>query len=95
MQAQRSFSRPGVILSLLGGALAIYGMFFLPMVFGNGGNCLASINTPSSEWTVVSVSFYLQPAKFRGRAPDFPLLAVLYVLGTGIASFFRDSSPKR
>jgi hypothetical protein len=50
IQSQRSSSRIGAILSLLGGALVIYGVFFLPMVFGNGGGSF----TPTSEWEVAN-----------------------------------------
>ncbi len=88
MQSQRSFSRIGPILSLLGSVLVIYGVFFLPMVFGNGGGSF----TPTSEWTVANTG-----------APAVPvglvllvllLLSVLFVLVTSVASFFRRLTPK-
>ncbi len=37
MYSQRLSSLIGTILSLLGGALVFYSVFFLPMVFGSGG----------------------------------------------------------
>jgi hypothetical protein len=84
MQSQRSSSRIGAILSLLGGALVLYGVFFLPMVFGNGGGSA----TPTSEWDVAtngsSVALVLLAVL---------LLGVLFVLGTSAASFFRSLSP--
>src|SRR5439155_19229259 len=48
MQAQRLSARIGAILSLLGGALVIFGVFFLPMVFGYGGGSA----TPHTELDV-------------------------------------------
>ena len=88
MQSQRSSSRIGTILSLLGSVLVIYSVFFLPMVFGNGGGSF----TPTSEWTVANTG-----------APAVPiglvflvllLLSVLFVLVTSVASFFQRLSPR-
>ena len=73
------------ILSLLGGALVIYGMVFLPMFFGNG---VSSADVPNfelnynSSWLPFAVVLTL------------PLLSVLFVLGTSAASFFRELSPR-
>ena len=79
MQSQRLSARLGAILSLLGGALVIYGMFFLPMFFGNG---VSSNDVPEFEFVLpFSVILVL------------PLLSVLFVLGTSAASFFRRLSP--
>jgi hypothetical protein len=81
MQSQRSSSRIGTILSLLGGALVIFGVFFLPMVFGNGGGSY----TPTSEWTVANNG---TPVALVLLA--LLLLSVLLVLVTSAASFFRE-----
>ena len=85
MQSQRLSARLGAILSLLGGALVIYGVFFLPMVFGHGGGSLE----PTSEWTVAN-AFSLAGVVLLA----LPLLSVLFVLGTSAASFFQELSPK-
>ena len=88
MQAQRLSARIGAILSLLGGALIIYGVFFLPMVFGNASPCC--VNIPFSEWTVAN-AFSLVGVRLLA----LPLLALLFVLGTkSKASFFQELSPK-
>ncbi len=84
MQSLRLSSRIGAILSLLGGALVIYGVFFLPMVFGNGGGSFE----PHSEWYVAN----------NGSSVALGLLAllllsVLLILVTSAVSFFRDLSP--
>jgi hypothetical protein len=84
MQLQRTSSRIGAILSLLGGALVIYGVFFLPMVLGCAGGCLG----PTSQWTVAN-SFSLAGVVLLA----LPLLSVLFVLGTSVASFFQELSP--
>jgi len=84
MQSQRSSSRIGAILSLLGGALVIYGVFLLPMVFGSGGGSF----TPTSEWEVANNG---SPVALMLVA--LLLLSVLLVLVTSAASFFRDLSP--
>jgi len=84
MQAQRLTARLGAILSLLGGALVIYGVFFLPMVFGHGGGDFE----PTSEWTVAN-AFSLAGVVVLA----LPLLAVLLVLGTSAASLFGALSP--
>ena len=89
MQLQRSSSRIGAILTILGGALVIFGWFFLPMVFGNGGGSF----TPTSEWTVVN--FYFEYVnKAVAVLLTFPLLSVLFILGRSAASFFRELSPR-
>ncbi len=85
MQAQRLSARIGTILSILGGALVIYGVFFLPMVFGHGGGSLE----PTSEWTVAN-AYSLAGVVLLA----LPLLSVLFVLGTSVASFFQELSPK-
>ena len=86
MQSQRSSSRLGAILSLLGGALVIFGVVFLPIVYGNGGG---NGSIPVSEWTV---------AGFLGLAGmvllALPLLSVLFVFGTSVASLFGELSPR-
>ena len=86
MPSQRSSSRLGAILSLLGGALVIFGVFFLPIVYGNGGG---NGSIPVSEWTV---------AGFLGLAGmvllALPLLSVLFVFGTSAASLFGEPSPR-
>ena len=85
MQSQRLSARFGAILSLLGCALVIFGVFFLPMVFGHGGGSLE----PTSEWTV-AIAFSLAGVVLLA----LPLLSVLFVLGTSAASFFQELSPK-
>ena len=49
MHPQRSSSRFGAILSLVRGALVIFGVLYLPMAHGNGGG---DGGIPVSEWTV-------------------------------------------
>ena len=85
MQSQRLSARLGAILRLLGGALVIFGVFFLPMVFGHGGGSLE----PTSEWTVAN-AYSLAGVVLLA----LPLLSVLFVLGTSAASFFQELSPK-
>jgi hypothetical protein len=77
-------ARFGAVLSLLGGALVIYGVFFLPMVFGNGGGSA----TPTSEWDVATNGSSVALVLLANL-----LLGVLFVLGTSVASFFRRLSP--
>ena len=84
MQSQQLSARIGAILSLLGGALVIYGMFFLPMVFGYGGGNA----TPHSEWEVAHDSSLVGAVLVA-----LCLLSVLFVVGTSVASFFRTLSP--
>jgi hypothetical protein len=89
MHTQRSSSRFGAILSLLGGALVIFGVLYLPMVHGNGGG---DATIPVSEWVVADFFFrYAFPPTAVLLA--FPLLVVLFVLGTSAASLFRELSP--
>ncbi len=91
MKSQRTSPRLGAILSLLGGALVIYGVFFLPMVFGHGGGEF----TPTSEWTVVKVYFlYFLYVPVVAVLLALPLLSLLLVLGTSAASLFRELSPR-
>ena len=78
MQSLRLSARIGAILSLLGGALVIYSVFFLPMFFGNG---VSSADVPNFEFVQFSVLLVL------------PLLSVLIILGTSAVSFFRELSP--
>ncbi len=84
MQSQQSSSLIGAILSLLGGALVIYSMFFLPMFFGNG---VSSADVPNFE--LIYTSYWMLFAVLL----TLPLLSVLFVLGTSAASFFRELSP--
>lgn len=86
MRLQRLSTPLGAILSFLGGALIIYGVFFLPMVFGNASPCCVHI--PFSEWTVAN-AFSLVGVVLLA----LPLLSVLFVLGTSAASFFQELSP--
>jgi hypothetical protein len=89
MRSQRSFSRVNPLLILLGGALVFFGVFFLPMVHGNGGG---SATIPVSEWTVANFFFrYVFPPAAVLLA--LPLLLVLFVVGASVASFFRELSP--
>jgi len=85
MQSQRLSSRLGAILSLLGGTLVIYGVFFLPMFYGNG---VSSADVPVFEFAN-SDSFCLPVDVFWA----LPLLSVLFVLGASAASLFRELSP--
>jgi hypothetical protein len=86
MPSQRSSTRLGAILSLLGGALVIYGVFFLPIVYGNGGG---NGSIPVSEWTVAG---FLGPTGMVLLA--LPLLSVLFVLATSAASLFGELSTR-
>ena len=87
MQTQRSSSRIGPIFSLLGSILVIYGVFFLPMVFGNGGGSF----TPTSEWTVANTGAPAVPLGLVFLA--LLLLSVLFVSVTSVASFFLRLTP--
>ena len=85
------------ILSLLGGALVIYGVFFLPMfiVSGGSGN-VNNTSTPWYEWSVVmNALFHESLVALRVGAVLFalPLLSVLFVLATSVARFFQELSP--
>jgi hypothetical protein len=86
MQSLRLSSRIGAILSLLGGALVIYGVFFLPIFIGNGGGGGGQV----SEW-------YFMNFNSAGLQIDvlvaLPLLSVLLILVTSAISFFRELSP--
>lgn len=88
MQLQRSTSRIGTVLSLLGGTLVIYAVFFLPMVFGNGGGSF----TPTSEWIVAKTGAPAVPIGLVILA--LLLLSVLFVLVTSVTSFFQILSPR-
>lgn len=85
MQSQRLSTRIGMILSLLGGVLVIFGVFFLPMVFGHGGGSLE----PTSEWTVANAYSLVGVVVLA-----LPLLSALFVLGTSATSFSHELSPK-
>jgi hypothetical protein len=89
MQSQRSSSRIGTILSLIGCVLVIYAVFFLPMVFGNGGGSF----TPTSEWSVANFYFFYI-SKLSAVFLALLLLSVLFVLATSIASFFQKHTPR-
>jgi hypothetical protein len=90
MQSQRSSSLIGTFLSLLGCALVICGVFFLPMSFGNGAS---NADVPNfelnfyfdSSWGAIWVTFAV--------LLTLPLLSMLFVLGTSAVSFFRELSP--
>jgi Flp pilus assembly pilin Flp len=88
MQLQRSYTRIGTILSLLGGTLVIYSVFFLPMVFGSGGGSF----TPTSEWTVANTGAPAVPMGLVFLA--LLMISVLFVLVTSVSSFFRKLRPK-
>ena len=88
MQLQQSSARIGPILSLLGSILVIYSVFFLPMVFGNGGGSF----TPTSEWTVANTGAPAVPIGLVFLA--LLLLSVLFVFVTSAASFFQRLSPR-
>jgi len=85
MQSQRSSSLMSAILCLLGGALVIYGMVFLPMFFGNG---VSSADVPNFELS------YTSPWLPFAVVLTLPLLSALFVVGTSAASFFRELSPR-
>jgi hypothetical protein len=85
MKSQRLTARLGAVLSLLGGALVLYGVFFLPMVLGEAGGSLG----PTSEWTVAN-TFSLVGVVLLA----LPLVSVLFILGTSAASLFQELSPK-
>jgi hypothetical protein len=89
MKRQRPSARIDAILSLLGGALVLFGVFFLPIVHGDGGG---SATIPVSEWEVADFFFhYASPPAAVLLA--LPLLLVLLVLGMSAASLFRALSP--
>lgn len=85
VRVQRSASLLSAILCLLGGALVIYGMVFLPMFFCNRVNSDDVTNFAlnyTSSWQPFAVVL------------TFPILSVLFVVGTSAASFVRELSPK-
>ena len=88
MHSPRRSTRFGAVLSLLGGALIIYGMFFLPMVIGNGGGSF----TPHSAWEVADffIHYLCGPASV---ALALPLLLMLVVLALSLVRLFHDLSP--
>lgn len=88
MNSPRRFARLGAILSLLGGVLIIYGMFFLPMVIGTGGGSV----TPHSAWEVADffLHYMCGPASV---VLALPLLLMLVVLGMSVVSLFQELSP--
>jgi hypothetical protein len=90
MQAPRSApsTRVGAILSLLGGALVIYGVCFLPLAIGNGGGSF----TPHSEWEVANFFFHYMCGP-TSLVVALPLLLVLVVLGMSVANLFHELSP--
>ncbi len=88
MHGQQSSTRYGTILSLLGSALIIYSVFFLPMVFGSGSGSF----TPTSEWTVANTGAPAVPVGLVFLA--LLLLSALFVLVTSAASFFQRLSPR-
>src|SRR5260370_41607733 len=73
MQSQRSSSRLGAILSLLGGALVIFGVFCLPIVYGNGGG---NGGIPVSEWTVAGFLGLAGVGLLGPSLPSVPLRVV-------------------
>jgi hypothetical protein len=87
MHSQQTSSRNGPIFSLVGSVLVIYGVFFLPMVFGNGGGSF----TPTSEWTVANTGAPAVPIGLVFLA--LLLLSVLFVSVTSVASFFLRLTP--
>jgi hypothetical protein len=87
MQSQRSSSLLGAILSLLGGALVIYGVFFLPLFIGNGGCCA---DAQVSEWQFMNFNSAGLPVDVLVA---LPLLSVLLIVVTSAVSFFREFSP--
>ena len=78
----------GAILILLGDALVIYGVCFLPMAIGNGGGSF----TPTSEWDVANFFFHYMcgPASLVAA---LPLLLMLVVLGMSVISLFHGCLP--
>jgi hypothetical protein len=91
MQSPRLTSRIGAILSLLGGILVIYGVFSLPMSFGNG---VSRTDVPNFELDFYFHSNWVPLAVAFGVVLTLPLLCVLFVLGTSAVSFFRELSPR-
>lgn len=90
-------SRIGAVLGILGGALVIFGVFFLPMfiVSGGSGN-VNNTSTPWYEWSVVvGALFHESLVALQVGAVLFalPLLSVLFVLATSVARFFQELSP--
>jgi hypothetical protein len=96
MQLQRPSSRVGAILSLLGSALVLCGVFFLPMLIVSGG--IGNPNNrhyPTFEASVVYEFLRSSALGLQVIAVLFtlPLLSVLFVLGTSVARFSRELSP--
>jgi hypothetical protein len=89
--------RIGAILSLLGSAVVICGVFFFPMFIVSGGS--GNVNNTSSPWyewsLVVKALFHESLVALRLGAVLFalPLLSVLFVLATSVAKFFQELSP--
>lgn len=68
--------------------MIIYGLFFLPMVIGNGGGS----STPHSAWEVADffIHYMCGPASV---VLALPLLLMLVVLGMSLVRMFHDLSP--
>lgn len=88
MDVSRRFACFGAILSLLGGALVIYAVGFLPMTIGSGGGSF----TPHSEWEVATF-FWQDLCGPASLAVVFPLLLLLFVLAMSLVSLVHDPSP--
>lgn len=88
MQSSSQPARVGAAFSLLGSALVIYGLFFLPMALGNGGGSF----TPTSEWTVANFFFYYYIPPIAVLLA-FPLLLMLFVLAMNVVNLFYELSP--
>jgi hypothetical protein len=97
MHGSRFSARLGVILSLLGSALVIYGLFFLPMLFGVRACNSYVMDLPLSQWQVMNAFFRTCGLLVAGQVAAvllaLPLLSLLFILGTSLASLFWDLSP--
>ncbi len=89
-------ARVSVILGLLGSALVLYGVFFLPMLIVSGGiGNPDNIPYPDTEWSVIVHMFFgshLFLLDAIAMLFALPLLSALLILGTSIS--FRALSPE-
>src|SRR5207248_1077946 len=89
-------SRIGAVLSILGGALAIIGMVFFPMIISSGGiGNPDDIHHPMPQWLVVNALFHesLVAVQVAAVLLVLTLLSVLFVLATSVMRFFQELSP--
>lgn len=89
MQVSQVSVRTGAILSMLGGALIIYGLGVLPMAIGAGGGSM----TPHAAWEVLAffMGYLCGPISLLAV---LPLLLVFVVLGMNVFGMSGAFTPR-